>query len=454
VRRALVALVVALPSVLAPVASAAADTTSSPIEHLVVIVEENSTFDHTFGALPLVNGPGKKPNHQIGGGQDLRMVGFSKLGVADFVVPHGQEILSNGSAAAKTAFDHGQMDGFYEAQSDAGKNAQLSFTFRDRASVTPWQRLAAQGVVFDKYFSSSLGGSLPNTLNLVAGSSYGLDQGASTDLRSLWNSDFPTIFDAASAAGVSWRYYVGGLDQLKERRIANGSYLDAKRTTPSQLYWAPILSMRRFWEDPALSANVRNQNDFFQAAAQGNLADITYILPQPTTHEPLLLGPDLRLLSVVNALRTSPDWSSTAVLVVWDDWGGYYDHVAPPMADDGQQLGFRVPMLLLSPWADAGTVNSHLLDHSSIPALAASTFGLPGMDFRPHTERLKNLWTDTSTKQDRIVALSHPEHYVAAGMDHAPAVFILYLLTIVMITGVLFVVGVTLRGAPGGGSVP
>ncbi|MDP9185695.1 MAG: hypothetical protein M3O29_08515 [Actinomycetota bacterium] len=453
-RRALVSIIVALPAVLAPVASAAADTTTSPIEHLVVIVEENSTFDHTFGALPLVNGPGKTPDHQIGGGRDLRMVGFSKLGVGDFVVPHGEEILSNGSAAAKTAFDHGQMDGFYEAQSDARKNPQLSFTFRDRAAVTPWQRLAAQGVVFDKYFSSSLGGSLPNTLNLVAGSSYGLDQGASADLRSLWNSDFPTIFDAASASGVSWRYYVGGLDQLKEKKIANGSYLDAKRTTPSQLYWAPILSMRRFWEDPALSANVRNQNDFFQAAAQGDLPDITYILPQPTTHEPLLLGPDLRLLSVVNALRTSPDWSSTAVLVVWDDWGGYYDHVAPPQADDGQQLGFRVPMLLLSPWADAGTVNSHVLDHSSIPALAATTFGLPGSDFRPHTERLKNLWTGTSTKEDRIVALSHPDHYVAAGMDHAPAVFILYLLTIVMITGVLFVVGVTLRGASEGGNVP
>ena len=258
---------------------------------------------------------------------------------------------------------------------------------RSRLSIvrreTPWRKLARRGVVFDRYFSSYLGGSLPNTLSLVAGDAYGHDQGSSADLASLWDSDIPTVFDRATQAGVSWKYYVGGLEQIHERKIANGSYARSTAATPSALYWAPILSMQRFWTDPALAQNVRPQADLFADAASGSLPAITYVLPQPTTHEPQVVAPDLRLLSIVNALETSPDWSTTAVVVTWDDWGGYYDHVAPPVASDGHQLGMRVPMLLLSPWTQGGTVSSQTLDHSSIPALATSLFGL-GPDHAAH----------------------------------------------------------------------
>jgi phospholipase C len=453
-RRVLVALTVALPMALASVAPAAAEDPTPPqIKHLVVIVEQNSTFDHTFGSLPLVEGIKSHAPVPQRGNESLHMQPSSRLAPPDYSVQAGQELLSNGSLAAKEAFHGGDMNGFWEAQKRAGKNANVAFTRVDSAAPSPWSRLADQGVVFDNYFSSVLGGSLPNTLNLVAGTSAGYDESSSADLTNLWDSNIPTIFDAASAQGVSWRYYVGGLNQLKERKVANGSYPDSAQATPSPLYWAPILSMRRFWERPTLAANVRTQNDFFADAATGGLPSITYVLPQPTTHEPLSLGSDLRLLSMINALRTSPNWHDTAVMVVWDDWGGYYDHVAPPKAPvDDQQLGFRVPALLLSPFAQPD-VSSRLLDHSSVPALAASLFHLP--DFQAtrtnDLSNLKNVWSDTSTNDDRIVALSHPDHYVAAGMVHAPAVFILYLLTVVVITGVLFWVGVSMRGAPSGG---
>jgi phospholipase C len=444
-RRVLIALVVALPALLTPISPATADAPAPEIKHLVVVVEENSTFDHTFGTLAGVDGIHSHAEIPQRGGETAQVRGFSKLEPSAFTVHPGEEVLSNGSAAATTAFDRGRMDGFLDAQRASGKNAALSFTVIDRSTPTPWRRLAGQGVVFDRYFSSSLGGSLPNTLNLVAGNDYGREQGASGDFASLWHSHFPTIFDAATAADVSWRFYVGGLEQIDQAKVADGTYLRSDEATPSQLYWAPILSMRRYWHDPALAANIRSQNDFFRDAAADTLPSITYLLPAPTTHEPLVLGPDLRLLSIVNALRTSEAWSSTAVLVVWDDWGGYYDHVAPPLVG-GQQLGFRVPMMLLSPWADPGTVSDQVLDHSSIPAFAATTFGLPGFESR--TGEPAGVWRNEPSSVDRVAALSHPDHYVAAGMDHAPAVFILYLLTVVVITGVLFVVGVTLRGTP------
>jgi phospholipase C len=451
-KRVLVALVLALPAFLAPLAPAVAQSSPPQIKHLVVVVEQNSTFDHTFGALrtPFSKGiPTHESVPQLGG--DQRMQAFSDLSPPDFAVPPGEEVLSNGTPAAQTAFDGGAMDGFARAQALAGKSETLPFTLLDRSTPAPWRRLAGQGVVFDHYYSSVLGGSLPNTLNLIAGTDGPFDQSSSQDLANLWDSHIPTIFDAATKAGVSWRYYVGGLDQIDESKIADGTYASSTKQTPSQLFWAPILSMRRFWEDPALAANVRSQNDFFTDAATGNLPSITYVLPQPTTHEPYIFSPNLRALSVINAVRTSPNWQDTAVVVVWDDWGGYYDQVTPPTANDGQQLGFRVPMLLLSPWAQANSVIHTTMDHSSIPAYAATTFHIP--DFQPSrtSEFSKNVWSDAPTKSDHIVALSHPTHYEAAGMVHGPAVFILYLLTVVAITGVLFVVGVTMRGAPTGG---
>jgi len=423
-------------------------TVTPQIDHLVVIVEENSTFDHVFGWMPTANGKGiSDPIPQ--GKRTLKMHGFSELGPRTFEVSHGEEVLSNGPTAAQQSWDDGHMDGFYRAQIDAGKRPRLSFTQIDPAAKPPWGLLGEQGVVFDRYFSSEMAGSLPNTLNLVAGSSYGRNIGSSDQFRSLWNSHFPTIFDAADEVpSVSWRYYIGGLQDIRENKVADGAYARSDQATPSQLYWAPILSMQRFWTDPRLAVNVRTQDALYTDAAEGDLANITYILPQPTSHEPQVESPDLRILSIVNAIRTSPAWPSTAILITWDDWGGYYDHVAPPPTSKsgGQQLGFRVPMILLSPFAMPNEVSHQLLDHSSIPAFAASLFHLPG-DWTPHTNDLHGVWATTPNTDPQIAALSQEPRYAAAGMQHASSVFVLYLMTLVVITGVLFALGVTFRAA-------
>jgi phospholipase C len=387
------------------------------------------------------------------GGLRVRIRGFSTLGPHAFEVKSGQEVLSNGSTAARESYDNGKMNGFYRAQLAAGKNPKLSFTVVDPKAKPPWGLLAQQGVVFDDYFSSAMGGSLPNTLNLVAGTTAGRNTGASADFGSLWHSHVKTIFDAASTKpDVSWRYYIGGLGQIDEQKVASGTYAESGQATPSQLYWAPVLSMKRFWTDPALAINIRRQNDVYVDAAEGDLPNISYILPQPTTHEPQVEGPDLRVLSIVNAIRTSPDWSSTAIMITWDDWGGYYDHVAPNITPDGQQLGFRVPMILLSPYVQPGTVWGQELDHSSIPAFAASLFHLP-WSRTPHTHALSGVWTSTPNDDVQITSLSTEQPYAAAGMQHASSVFVLYLMTLVVITGVLFALGVTFRTArPGEGN--
>ena len=115
------------------------------------------------------------------GGETVRLRGFSDLGPHAFTVPKGEEVLSNGPTAASTAFNHGRMDGFVRAQSaNRQERASVVHAYRscDARAVA---RLARRGVVFDRYFSSYLAGSLPNTLSLVAGDAYGRDQGSSAD---------------------------------------------------------------------------------------------------------------------------------------------------------------------------------------------------------------------------------------------------------------------------------
>ena len=146
------------------------------------------------------------------------------------MVPEGEEVLSNGPTAASTAFNHGRMDGFERAQRATDKNARLSFTLIDRATPSPWRKLARQGVVFDRYFSSYLAGSLPNTLSLVAGDAYGRDQGSSADFTEPVAQRHPhAVRRARTEAGVSWKYYVGGLEQINERKVANGAYAGSAR---------------------------------------------------------------------------------------------------------------------------------------------------------------------------------------------------------------------------------
>ena len=222
---------------------AVASLPTGSIDHLVVIVEENSTFDHVLGWLPGVNGHGVDQYVRQAGGRQVKWKGFSKLGPDTFVVPHGKEVLDNGPTAARQSFDHGKMDGFYRAQRAAGKNPQLSFTDIDQAANAPWGILGHQGVVFDRYFSSAMAGSLPNTLNLVAGTAAGRNSGASADFRSLWNSHIPTIFDAAKKTlGVSWRYYIGGLGQIESRRspTAHTPELEPGHAEPALLGAGPV----------------------------------------------------------------------------------------------------------------------------------------------------------------------------------------------------------------------
>jgi phospholipase C len=270
------------------------------------------------------------------------------------------------------------MDGLLIAQHEAGHEADASLLLHTTATAAPLWSVAEQGVLFDNYFSAEIGGSLTNMLAMYTGSTFPLADGSKASLANLADSRAETVFDRLNESGQTWRYYEGALDQVDPQKVLNGTYLDPDESAPAAVYRTPVLGMRRFWTTPKLKANITGQDAFYRDAAAGRLPNVSFVSPSPT--DSLTSNSTFaqtRLLSLLNAITKSPDWPHTAVFVVWDDWGGYYDHVRPPAGG-----GFRVPMILLSPWAQRGVVSSRQHDHLSILNYIVQRFGLPTLSAR------------------------------------------------------------------------
>jgi phospholipase C len=232
--------------------------------------------------------------------------------------------------------------------------------------------LADNYVLFDNYFASSSGGTLGNMLDLLTGSDHDLLNSSKRSLSALADLDVPTVFDRLNDKGVDWRLYVGDFADVDPDKVLGGEYLADDVGVPASIYRAPILGMRRTWTDESLVARITDQEAFFNDATAGSLPPVSFVLPSPSDHPSQgAASGETRLLSLVNAVSKSPQWSRTAVFVTWDDGGAQFDSAVPPIGS-----GLRVPLLLVSAHAKAGFVAKTQHDHLSLLALIEHRFGL------------------------------------------------------------------------------
>ena len=366
-------------------ASAGDATMAGRIDHIVVVVEQNHTFDSYFGKYPGANGLDSAAA-QAASKRGLTPIPYSEdlQPRIQAVAPEGGEFLANARPTALDAYNNGAMDGFKKAQETRGHDGELSMIYYDGSDLAALREIADQYVLFDNYYSSVLGDSLPNMLHLIAGTSAGVTVGTPATLAPISDGSIRTVFDQLTDAGVSWKYYIGGLESVDKQKVLQGDYLKPETERPAIMYWAPIVAMKRFWSDPNLNAGLATQEQFFEDAAGGKLPSVSFVMPSPTDHPSANLPiAQQRLISVINAVGKSPQWNSTALFTVWDEWGGFYDHVAPPQVD-GLGLGFRVPALLVSPWAKRGYISHVQHEHVSVLALIEQRFGLPELSSRHH----------------------------------------------------------------------
>lgn len=329
------------------VAPAAVVKTSTPIQHLIVIMKENHAFDNYFGTYPGADGLPANVSLPTGEGGMIEPHWIDGAWTLD--LPHDR-------AAMLADYNNGSNDGF-AIQADAwfpGLGA-TALGYYDRRQLAGYWDLASNFTLADHYFQSVLGPTIPNRLYSFAGQSGGL---TSNNLPGS-GVDVPTVFDQLQAKGISWRYY----------------YIPNAPGSPL------LLGLPHFASDASLDANIVPMDRLQGDIRAGTLPNVTYIDPEGdvgvSEHPPgSVIAGENWTLSIIDAVMRGPEWASTAIVLTWDENGGFYDHVPPPQVDT-YGYGFRVPAIVISPLARRGFVDPTTMDHTSILRFIADNWGLP-----------------------------------------------------------------------------
>jgi phospholipase C len=365
--------------VASPTASVDA-ATRWPIQHVVIIVKENRTMDHLFGRFPGIDGP------TAGWCNGRRIPLIRPPQVLPVDLPHTFN-------AGRRDFDGGAMDGFCRPDPTITKYAYSQMQPGQAPNYWHW---ASRFTLADDFFASERGPSFPNHLYLIAAQSGGaIDgpggaRGALPDLEKAWGCDVPgervsvldsegqrvrlppcfdfmTEADLLSKAGLGWSYYAA-------TNVQDGHI------------WSAFDAVHHIRYSTDWVRHVLPVDDFMQDASLGKLPAVTWVTPRYSVSEhPLRAGNFCQgenwTTLVVNALMRGPQWGSTAVFITWDDWGGFYDHVRPKDVDRFG-FGFRVPLLVISPYARSGNIDHHEGEFSSILRFVEDDWGLSQLTHR------------------------------------------------------------------------
>jgi phospholipase C len=188
-------------------------------------------------------------------------------------------------------------------------------------------------------------------------------------------ADKLTIFDRLQAAGISWKFYVQNYDPTITYRN-----LGTSGNRASQVIWVPLLNFDRFLDNPDLASHIVNLDQYYIDLKNNNLPAVSFITPSGASeHPPGSLETGQRFVkTLIQELMRSSFWDNSAFMLVYDDWGGWYDHVAPPEVDE-YGYGPRVPAILVSPYAKESYIDSTELDFTSILKFIEYNWGLEAL---------------------------------------------------------------------------
>ncbi|MGA8475533.1 MAG: alkaline phosphatase family protein [Candidatus Cybelea sp.] len=373
----------ALPSQSEAMLSPLGVTGAGKIKHIVYIIQENRSFDNLFQGYPGAD--------TVAEGRDSKgeLVALKPVGLAaTYDIDH--------SAMAMFTACHGtgklpgtkcRMDGFNREQHSFGPRGVRypEYVYVPHKDSKPYFDMAHEWVVADHMFQSHLDESFVGHQYVIAAQAassvnlpatlWGCGGGESDKVATIREDrqygkpqtacfDYKTLGDELDKAKLSWRFYTS---KYLSRSSGDGSYWSAYQAV-SHIYYGPD------WKKDIITPQKR----FLIDVAAGKLANFTWITPVCDDSDHVNCGGGFGpswVAALVNAVGTSKFWDSTAIFVQWDDWGGLYDHVAPPFKDyDG--LGFRVPLLVISPYAKQNHVSHKQYETASVLRFAEDLFGL------------------------------------------------------------------------------
>jgi len=343
-------------STVAPIVRPPADPRRSGLNHVVVVMMENRSFDHYLGWLPGANGrqEGLTYLDRNGDPHDTHHLTGDFQGCGYFDPDHSYD-------GGREQYNGGACDGWLRS----GNNDEFAIGYYTGEDLDFYRRAAPYWTVCDHYFSATMGPTYPNRFYQHCGQ---------TDrIRNSFDvARMPTIWDRLAAAGVKARYYYS---DLPFTALFGTRHLRISRRFP----------------------------EFLSDCRQGRLPAVSFVdprflddgeRPQNDDHPHADIRSGQRFLNTVyRAVVQSPNWDNTLLVINYDEWGGFFDHVRPATARDarpdlGTQLrGFRVPCLLVSPFARRRTIARAVYDHTSILKLISWRWGLPPLSPRARHAR-------------------------------------------------------------------
>jgi phospholipase C len=352
------------------------------IKHVIWIIQENRSFDNYFGTFPGADGP---PPSTC-----LPVLPGAKRCVKPFHMPTGEPIydLHHGWNDEHAAWDSGRMDGFVWAE-----GSPFTMGYLDDRDIPNYWAYARHYTLCDRFFSSEMSESLTNHLYSVAAQSGGLIGGLGSvkeieeTLGEEGGFSFGSVVNSLSLGHVTWKYYVETKplsDDHESYGVLPSLWFGAPKTFS---LWNPLAGFKAIREDPDRMKNLVDLKEYFQDLKTGTLPEVSWIVPtfEDSEHPPETLGPAARgmwyVTNILNALMQSPYWKDSVVFLTWDDYGGFYDHVPPPIVD-AFGYGPRVPTLVISPYAKAGFVSHFTYDFTSMLKFIEVRWGLSSMTER------------------------------------------------------------------------
>jgi len=321
--------------------------TQSPIQHLIVIQMQNHSFDNLFGTFPGANGidPSESSYSQTdSNGNIVTPYQLTTSSTSD--LPHSHQNYLN-------VWDHGAMDKY------AFYNGSLSMGYYDNnmAGIDKLWSWAQGYALADNYFNSVMSDAPADSLYMVAAADnnfvwgvqpyYGPCQKADSSAKPY---TFPNVGDQMSNMNFSWDWFA------ENYGACGGGYL-------------PVQDPFQYFTSTNNTSHIQALTNFYTLLDGGSLPALSYVQPNPghsmhpgsgsiTTAANWLDG-------LLTRIQNSPQWGSTAIVILWDESGGWWDHVSPPQVDS-QGLGARVPMLVISPYAKRGYISHVQMDHVSV----------------------------------------------------------------------------------------
>ncbi len=360
-------------------ASDAGFTGPNPIKHVIVIVKENHTFDNYFGSFP--------------GAEGTTTAALSDGGTV--TVPHAPDKTSRDlcheHTCALTDLNGGAMNGWDQTAGSSTNGDNLAYAQYQEADIPSYWAYARAFTLSDNFFANVLGPSFPgHMMVLAAQAGWSTDNPTTNVTWPYWGCDepdasvVPTLaggscttssvfpcFDIPSVpdvlpAGVTWKFYGSNFYVLPE-------------------IWSMFDGIRSVREGATWSTNVVNATQFDTDVKAGTLPNVTWLVNQDLNDEHPNIGGvctgENWTVDRINLVMNNPTlWASTAILFTMDDFGGWYDHVKPPRTygcDDQHPygLGFRLPLIVISPYAKPGFVFKEQAEQASIPRFIERVFG-------------------------------------------------------------------------------